>query len=151
METAREQCADALGATVREIYFTGGGTEADNLAILGMEQTLRAKSKTHVITSAIEHHAVLHPMEELRRRGVPRAFWDDALAELPDSGEAIRAFLEKKAPAGLADPRERKRLADAMGIAPGQVSVKATTEEGLGFTGRKEGIAAHGVCLITKP
>ena len=52
--------------------------------------------------------------EELRRRGVPRAFWDDALAELPDSGEAIRAFLEKKAPAGLADPRERKRLADAL-------------------------------------
>lgn len=69
METAREQCATALGATVREIYFTGGGTEADNFAILGMEQTLRAKSKTHVITSAIEHHAVLHPMEELRRRG----------------------------------------------------------------------------------
>ena len=47
-------------------------------------------------------------------------------------------------------PLMRERLAEAMEISSAQVSVKATTEEGLGFTGRKEGIAAHAVCLITK-
>lgn len=45
-------------------------------------------------------------------------------------------------------PEMRERLAAAMGISPGQVSVKATTEEGLGFTGTGEGIAAHAVALI---
>ena len=47
-------------------------------------------------------------------------------------------------------PLMRERLAEAMEISSAQVSVKATTEEGLGFTGRKEGIAAHAVCLVTK-
>ncbi|MPM66606.1 2-C-methyl-D-erythritol 2,4-cyclodiphosphate synthase [bioreactor metagenome] len=46
-------------------------------------------------------------------------------------------------------PQMRLRLAGRMGIPPERVSVKATTEEGLGFTGRQEGIAAHAVCLLT--
>ena len=46
--------------------------------------------------------------------------------------------------------RMRQNIADALGVSIDQISVKATTEEGLGFTGAKEGIAAHAVCLIDK-
>ena len=52
--------------------------------------------------------------EELRRRGVPQALWEAALAELPDSGEAIRALLAKKVRGDLSDPRERRRLSGAL-------------------------------------
>ena len=52
--------------------------------------------------------------EELRRRGVPQALWEEALAELPDSGEAIRALLAKKVRGDLSDPRERRRLSGAL-------------------------------------
>ena len=52
--------------------------------------------------------------EELRRRGVPKELWEEALAELPDSGEAIRALLAKKARGDLSDPRERRRLGAAL-------------------------------------
>ena len=52
--------------------------------------------------------------EELRRRGVPQALWEAVLAELPDSGEAIRALLAKKVRGDLSDPRERRRLSGAL-------------------------------------
>ena len=52
--------------------------------------------------------------EELRRRGVPREFWDGALAELPDSGKAIAAYLQKKCRGAALDEGERRRLADAL-------------------------------------
>ena len=52
--------------------------------------------------------------EELRRRGVPREFWDGALAELPDSGKAIDAYLQKKCRGAAPDEGERRRLADAL-------------------------------------
>ena len=55
------------GATPREIVFTGGGTEADNIAILGAARAARARGK-HVVTSAIEHHAVLHAVRCTARR-----------------------------------------------------------------------------------
>ncbi len=69
LEQARRQLAALIGADPTEIVFTGGGTEADNLAILGI---VRAASKTqkHVITTAIEHPAVLAPCGQLEREGV---------------------------------------------------------------------------------
>ena len=68
LDAAREQVANALGAKVNEIYFTGCGTEADNWAIRGAAYARRNKGK-HIITSAIEHHAVLHTCEQLAKEG----------------------------------------------------------------------------------
>ena len=66
---ARAQVAAALGATEREIYFTSGGSEADNWAIKGAAALGKAKGKTHIITTAIEHHAVLHTLDALKKEG----------------------------------------------------------------------------------
>lgn len=68
IETARQQVADAIGATPAEIYFTGCGSEADNWAIKGMARAKEKKGK-HIITSAIEHHAVLHTLNYLEKQG----------------------------------------------------------------------------------
>ncbi len=68
VEEAREKVAAAIGAGVDEIYFTSGGTESDNWAIRGVA-TAHAKKGRHIITSAIEHHAVLHTCEALEKEG----------------------------------------------------------------------------------
>ena len=68
LEKAREQVAHALHADSREIIFTSGGTEADNLALFGTALQNSDKGK-HIITSAIEHHAVLHACEYLQKKG----------------------------------------------------------------------------------
>lgn len=68
VEEARAKVAAALGAEPREIYFTSGGSEGDNWAIkLGAE--LKAKNGRHIITTAFEHHAVLHTMQYLEKHG----------------------------------------------------------------------------------
>ncbi len=69
VETAREQVATALGARVNEIYFTSGGSESDNWAIKGFAQAMKKKGKTHIISSAFEHHAVLHTLKALEKQG----------------------------------------------------------------------------------
>lgn len=66
VEAAREKVAQALGAKPKEIYFTGSGTESDNWAVRGAAQARRQKGK-HIITSAVEHHAVLHTCQALER------------------------------------------------------------------------------------
>jgi cysteine desulfurase len=70
LDDARETLASVLGASRKEIVFTGGGSEADNLAIKGVALAQRQAGKGgHIITSAIEHHAVLHAVEYLEALG----------------------------------------------------------------------------------
>jgi len=68
IEDAREKIAEIIGAEPAEIYFTGGGTESDNLAVIGAARYYR-KKKNHIITSAVEHHAVLEAVKSLEKEG----------------------------------------------------------------------------------
>ena len=68
VEQARRQVAAALGAQAGEIYFTGSGTEADNWALRGAAYAQKARGR-HIITTQIEHHAVLHAAEQLEKEG----------------------------------------------------------------------------------
>ena len=69
VEAAREKTAYLLGAEPREIYFTSGGTEADNWAVYAAARRGAQAGKRHLITSAFEHHAVLNPMKALEKEG----------------------------------------------------------------------------------
>ena len=66
---ARETVADLLGADPKEIYFTSGGSEADNQAILSAAYFGKGKGKTHILSTAFEHHAVLHTLKKLEKEG----------------------------------------------------------------------------------
>jgi len=69
VEKARQQVATAIGAEVGEIYFTSCATEANNWALKGALKNLEKKGKKHLITSVIEHHAILHTAEMLEKEG----------------------------------------------------------------------------------
>ena len=69
VDDARDRVASLLGAKANEVYFTSGGTEADNWAVIGGAYAQREKGKDHVILSAIEHHAVLYAGEKLQKEG----------------------------------------------------------------------------------
>jgi len=68
LDDARRTVAEILGAKPQEVIFTGGGSEADNLAVRGAAMALRRRGD-HIITSQIEHHAVLHTVQQLEREG----------------------------------------------------------------------------------
>ncbi|MEE1056834.1 MAG: cysteine desulfurase NifS [Acutalibacteraceae bacterium] len=69
VELARQDVAKAINAQAREIFFTSGGSESDNWAIKGVARALKNKGKNHIITSAFEHHAVLHTCKTLEKEG----------------------------------------------------------------------------------
>lgn len=69
LQAARESVAKAIGAQPQEICFTSGGSEADNQAIVSAARIGARKGKKHLITTAIEHHAVLHTMDQLAKEG----------------------------------------------------------------------------------
>ena len=69
LEKAREEIAGVIGAQAREIYFTSGGSEADNQAIRSAALAGKKKGKNHIISTAFEHHAVLHTLDQLKTEG----------------------------------------------------------------------------------
>ena len=69
LEQAREDVASVVNAEAREIYFTSGGSEADNQAIRSAALAGKKKGKKHIISTAFEHHAVLHTLEQLKSEG----------------------------------------------------------------------------------
>ena len=68
VKTARQQVADALGCGPDRVFFNSGGTEGDNFAIFSVAQRYGKRGR-HIITTAVEHHAVLHPMAALEEQG----------------------------------------------------------------------------------
>lgn len=89
---AKETIAATLGAEPNEIYFTAGGTESDNWAVKACYETYRDKGK-HIITTKIEHHAVLHTCEYLSKQGAEITYLDvdeDGLIDLEQLEKAIR-------------------------------------------------------------
>ena len=69
LEQAREDVASVINAEAREVYFTSGGSEADNQAIRSAALAGKKKEKKHIISTAFEHHAVLHTLEQLKSEG----------------------------------------------------------------------------------
>ena len=89
---AREQVANLIGAKNEEIYFTGGGSESDNWAIKATAEAYKNKGK-HIITSTIEHHAVLHTCQWLEKQGYEVTYVNvdkDGVIKLDELEEAIR-------------------------------------------------------------
>lgn len=89
---AREQIAAVIGAKGKEIYFTGGGSESDNWAIKGVADAYKSKGN-HIITSKIEHHAVLHTLEYLEKNGYEVTYLD-VDSEGKVSPEAFEAAIK---------------------------------------------------------
>ena len=69
LNKARSQCAEVLGCESREIFFTSGGTESDAQAVYSAVRAAAVSGKRHIITSAIEHHAILKHLEQLEKEG----------------------------------------------------------------------------------
>jgi cysteine desulfurase len=91
LEMARRQLAALINAKPTEIVFTGGGTEADNMAILGVVRAAAGPRK-HVITTAIEHPAVLAPCGQLEREGVAISRLPVGAAGVVDPNDVLRAL-----------------------------------------------------------
>ena len=76
LDAARETVAGCLGCEPREIYFTSGGSEADNQAIISAARFGARKNKKHIISTAFEHHAVLHTLQRLEKEGFEVTYLD---------------------------------------------------------------------------
>lgn len=89
LETYREEIADLIGAAPREIIFTSGGSEADNQAIRSAAEAGRKNGKMHIVSSAFEHHAVLHTLEKLKKEG-----FEITLLDVHENGMIIPSEVE---------------------------------------------------------
>ena len=92
MTEAREEIAGSIGASAQEIYFTAGGSESDNWALVAAAVAYESKGK-HIITSKIEHHAILHTCEYLEKRGFSITYIDvdeNGVLKLDELKKAIR-------------------------------------------------------------
>lgn len=95
VETARGQVANALGAEKNEIFFTSCGTESDNWAIKGVALEGLKNGKNHIITSKIEHHAVLHTTEFLEKHGFEVTYLNVDENGLVNSEDVKNAITDK--------------------------------------------------------
>ena len=124
VEQARRQVAAALGAQAGEIYFTGSGTEADNWALRGAAYAQKARGR-HIITTQIEHHAVLHAAEQLEKEGFEVTYLpvdEDGVVSLEALEKALRpdttlvSIMAANNEIGAIQPiREAAKLARAHG------------------------------------
>jgi len=93
LEQAREEVAAAIHAQPREVYFTSGGSEADNQALLTAAMIGKKKGKMHIISTAFEHHAILHTLNKLRRNGFEITLLpvhESGIVDVRELAEAIR-------------------------------------------------------------
>lgn len=97
LEIARERVAKALGASPKEIFFTSCGTESDNWAIKGAAFEGLKKGKNHIITSKIEHHAVLHTVQYLEKKGFDVTYLDVDSQGLVNPKDVENVITEKTA------------------------------------------------------
>ncbi|MDO5603236.1 MAG: aminotransferase class V-fold PLP-dependent enzyme, partial [Oscillospiraceae bacterium] len=92
VEQGRKQIAEVIGAKPQEIYFTAGGSEADNWALKAAAEAYKSKGN-HIITSKIEHHAILHTCEYLEKQGMEVTYLDvdeNGVIKLDELKKAIR-------------------------------------------------------------
>ncbi len=89
LEKAREDVAAVIGAEPREIYFTSGGSEADNQALRSAAAIGKRKGKMHIISTAFEHHAILHTLKALEKEG-----FAVTLLDVHENGIVVPAEVE---------------------------------------------------------
>ena len=90
LQSAREQISRCIGCMPKEIYFTSGGTESDNQAILSAAVLGERKGKKHILSTRFEHHAVLHTLEKLEKQG-----FEIQLLEVGEEGMVTAEQVEK--------------------------------------------------------
>lgn len=93
LQKAREKVAGLIGATPREIFFTSGGSEADNQAIITGARIGEKKGKKHIVSTKFEHHAVLHTLKKLEKEGFEVTLVDvneNGVVKVEDVAAAIR-------------------------------------------------------------
>ncbi len=123
--SAKAQAANIIGSrplSKRELtkrLVKKGNEEADAQAAADWLEELGAVDDEDYAAALVRHYGARgygpqRLREELRRRGVPRELWDAALEELPDSGETLDALIQKRCRGDLTDPKERKRVCDAL-------------------------------------
>ncbi len=125
VETARTGVASLIGASAAEIVFTGGGTEADNLALRGLAAT--AKGRRRIVVSALEHHAVLHTAKALSSEGFEIATvrstpagvvdLDDAAAKIDEKTAAVAVMLANNETGVIQPVAEIAKMARRAGAA----------------------------------